>query len=86
MTMNTKTMNGKLISWVQWPHGLTVTADDTIGFHFEGTYHGDRDEFWIVESDGRGFEIKRHNPRFVESWEWVEPIAPVEKGQSPTEV
>lgn len=69
-------MDGKLIAWVLWPDGSKLTAEDDIDLHFEGTYHGDRDEFWIVESDARGFELRRHNPRTVDSWEWVEPIAP----------
>ena len=78
--MNTS-MNGKLIAWVSFGDESLLTASDEIGLHFSATYHGDRDEFWIVQTDGRGYETGRHNPRLAESWRWVEPIAPPEQGK-----
>ena len=74
--MNTKTMNGKLIAWVQFPDKAqsSITASDDIGLHMSATYHGDHDQFWIVESDKYGNEVGRINPRYVDSFAWVEPI------------
>lgn len=76
-----KNTDGKLIAWVLWPDGSKLTASDQIGLQFRATYHGDRDEFWIVESNPHGHEVRMHNPRMVDTWEWVEPIAPVSEGQ-----
>ena len=75
--MNTKIMNGKLIAKVVWPDSSSMEANDERGLHMSATYHGDRDEFWIVESDEKGNEIRRHNPKYADCWEWVEPIEPV---------
>ncbi|MCP5014288.1 MAG: hypothetical protein GY938_03285 [Ketobacter sp.] len=72
--MNTKLMNGKLIRNIYWPNGEKVEASDNIGLHMSATYHGDRDEFWIVQTDNKGREHVRYNPRCVESFAWVEPI------------
>jgi len=71
-----KEMDGKLIAWVIWPDGSKLTASDDVGIHFRATYHGDRSEFWIVESNSQGYEVRMHNTRTVDSWEWVEPIVP----------
>ena len=73
--MNIKKMDGKLIARVFWPReNECLTASDEIGLHMSATYHGDRDEFWIVQSDKNGNEVARLNPKYVESFEWVEPI------------
>ena len=72
-----KSMDGKLIAKIFWPHdGGTISASDEVGLHLSATYHGDRDEFWVVQSDKGGNEVARHNLSFVESFAWVEPIPP----------
>lgn len=35
------------------------------------TYHGDRDEFWIVAFDKDGKELGRHNCKHIGSIEWL---------------
>ena len=83
--MNTKIMDGKLIASVHWAKDdgdERIVASDEIGLHMSATYHGDRDEFWIVQSDAKGNEVARHNTRYVESFVWVEPIDPHPTGDS----
>jgi hypothetical protein len=75
-SMNTK-MHGKRIQTVQFPaHNcqegqdpyLHSNADSRL--ELSATYHGDHDEFWIVEiRDGK--EVARFNPRFVEMIVWL---------------
>lgn len=36
--------------------------------YVEATYHGDRDEFWIVEKFSDGVE-RRHNMKYVKSFD-----------------
>ena len=76
-------MNGKLIASVYWPdteteQGRVLTASDEVGLYFSATYHGDHDEFWIIQTNGSGGEVSRHNPRYTDGWNWVEPIEPKE--------
>ena len=75
--MNAKEVDGKLIANVFWPHdGETISASNDVGLHMDATYHGDRDEFWIVQTDKSGNEVARYNLKYVESFAWVEPISP----------
>lgn len=64
--------HGKAVAAVYFPNGEEVHAEaNGLSLHLSATYHGDRDEFWIVASrDGR--EVARHNPRHIESIVWVE--------------
>jgi mannose-6-phosphate isomerase-like protein (cupin superfamily) len=63
--MNTQ-MNGKKIKCVTWPDGEEISGP---GIYLSATYHGDRDEFWIIkEVDGK--EVARFNPRFVDAISW----------------
>jgi len=68
-------MHGKEIAAVFWPDtetekGRTLKAGDGCdNLYLNATYHGDRDEFWIVQMKD-GEEVARHNPRFVESIVW----------------
>ena len=71
-------MDGKQIKSVCWtdteseqgrclPSGLNGCR-----LYLSATYHGDRDEFWVVaEKDGH--EIARHNIKYIESIEWEQP-------------
>lgn len=71
--MCTTTDNGRNIKRIWWygANGDTsITASDSVSLVFAATYHGDRDEFWIVQSiDGK--ETARHNARFIASIEWA---------------
>lgn len=70
-------MNGKKIKLISWPDsgeetGRCLPSGDTYGeLIFSATYHGDRDEFWVVQiKDGK--EIGRHNARHIESIVWAD--------------
>lgn len=69
-------MNGNKIEAVYWPDtetekGRCLVCGPVCGdLTFSATYHGDRDEFWIIQSKD-GIEIARHNPRYVESITWT---------------
>jgi hypothetical protein len=70
-------MHGKRIKVISWPDsgeetGRCLPSDDKHGeLTLSATYHGDRDEFWIVQTNG-GKEIGRHNARYVESIMWAD--------------
>ena len=69
--------NGRKINAVYWPdteaeQGRCLVAGDQCGdLWLSATYHGDRDEFWIVQEKS-GVEVARHNMRLVESIQWAE--------------
>lgn len=73
-------MHKKEIKQVWWPdneaeQGRHISSNDE-GLHIEisATYHGDHDEFWIVEykaENGELREVARHNPRYIESIVWA---------------
>ncbi len=70
-------MHGKKIAAVYWPDSETgkdrcLKAECGHALHLSVTYHGDRDEIWNVQAEG-DTEIMRHNPRYVESIEWLQP-------------
>jgi len=73
--MNT-TMHGRKIAAVYWPdtdseRGRSIEAErDGVSIALSATHHGDHDEFWIVVSRD-GAEVARHNPRYVESFLWL---------------
>lgn len=73
--MNTTDMHRKAIATVWWPDtetdkGRVLNSSGSGQLYMSATHHGDHDEFWIVEADSLGNEVARHNPRFVESWQW----------------
>ena len=70
--MNTK-MHGAKLKNVYWPNGELVIADDSTRLHLSATYHGDHDEFWIVQTNKHDMEVARYNIRYVESFAWDEP-------------
>jgi len=77
--LNTNDMHKKKIEQVWWPdsetkHGCCISSGDEIHLEMSATYHGDHDEFWIVEykvENGELKEIARHNPRYVETILWA---------------
>ena len=53
--------------------GCTVRSGPETRLKMSVTYHGDRDEFWVVELaliDDKWREIARHNPRYLSGWMW----------------
>jgi hypothetical protein len=72
--MNTE-MNGKKIAKVFWPdtsteQGIQLVAGSACDdLHLSATHHGDRDEFWIVQTTN-GAEVARHNARYVTAIVW----------------
>lgn len=77
--MNTTEMHGKQIAEVWWPdnsreQGICLSANDETMLEMSATYHGDHDEFWILEYkkiDGEFREVARHNPRFIDGFKWA---------------
>lgn len=71
-------LNGKLIKTIHWPDsgnelGRHLTTNETTQLELSVSYHGDRDEFWVIEYrniDGELKEVARHNPRYAESIVW----------------
>lgn len=53
--------------------GATISKFSNGGhtLQFESSYHGDRDEHWIIERDALGKEVARHNARHVATIEWA---------------
>lgn len=73
--MNTD-MHGKSIDyielnpmWTQSGNPEKVVARDGQTITLSATYHGDRDEFWIVVAQN-GKEVARYNPRGVQHIRW----------------
>lgn len=65
--------NGRKVKRVWWNGANgdeSLLASDSVSLVFVATYHGDRDEFWVVQSVG-GTEIARHNARYIASIEWA---------------
>lgn len=74
--MNTS-MHGKSIDyidlnpmWTQSGNPERIKAGNGITLTLSALYHGDRDEFWIVVSEG-GKELARYNPRGVQHIRWT---------------
>lgn len=75
--MNTK-MNGQAIQCIYFDGGVgnwsgnpeRITATPELHLNLSATFHGDHDEFWVVESDANYREIRRHNCRNVSTIEW----------------
>lgn len=70
-------MNGKKIDVVYLPdtndecgRQLVAGHPGCESLHLSATYHGDHEEFWIVQMY-KGEEVARHNPRYVETIAWA---------------
>ena len=71
--------HGKQIKIIYWPDtenesGRHLKSSDEKLLEMSATYHGDHDEFWIVECtkiNDKFVETARHNPKFIESFEWA---------------
>lgn len=71
-------MHGKSITaicfnpFVRHLHGEPnpICAGGNKTLHLSATYHGDHDEFWVIESDD-GKEIARHNCKQLSSIIWT---------------
>lgn len=63
--------NLKFVSELHFEHSHSVRANAGHTLQFEQTYHGDRDEHWIIERDALGKEVARHNARHVTSIVWA---------------
>lgn len=70
-------MNGKKIDVVYLPdqndecgRQLVTGSTGCASLHLSATYHGDHEEFWIVQMNN-GQEVARHNPRYVETIAWA---------------
>lgn len=78
--MNTS-MHGKKIRQIIFPVGEdgkqeSLSTDGSRELSMSATYHGDRDEFWVI-SKNDGIEIARFNARHIETIVWHEdPSAP----------
>jgi hypothetical protein len=70
-------MHGKKIKFASWPDsgnetGQHLQSGEKCGtLTFSATYHGDHDEFWIVQTKD-GEEVARYNARYVETITWAE--------------
>ena len=63
--------NLKFVKALHYGEGPSVKAVGGHTLQFEQTYHGDRDEHWVIERDALGKEVARHNARHVHSIEWA---------------
>ncbi len=64
-------MHGKAISKIFFASGESITSCPEKILWLSATYHGDRDEFWVIEQSC-GTEIARHNPKYLETIQWQE--------------
>lgn len=72
--MITDSMNGKKIRAAYGPgdDGLVLNSGGNgIDYHLSATYHGDRDEFWVVGMKD-GNEVERHNAKHIASIYWAD--------------
>ena len=64
-------MNGQKILQVTFPNGELIRTGTDCDLWLSATYHGDRDEFWVIVEKGSQ-EISRHNCKYIESIDWLE--------------
>ena len=69
--MTTK-MNGKPIEQFWLCDGKPGLLGNELSAHLSATYHGDRDEFWVVVTKDWE-ELERHNARHILSIVWSKP-------------
>ncbi len=71
--------NGRKIKMVTWPDsgdelGRCISTNEKCSIELCSTYHGDRDEVWVVViSKETGNEVERHNVKYIESIIWEQP-------------
>jgi len=66
-------MNGKQVQCIVWENAdgeQTVTAKGQVTLMLSATYHGDRDEFWIIQFEDM-VEVARHNCKYIASVVWI---------------
>lgn len=66
-------MNGKQVSRIWWngddcDKSMTAIGQRTL--MLAATYHGDRDEFWVVQFENL-VEVARHNCKYIATIEWA---------------
>jgi len=64
-----QSFNGKRVKKIWLTNTETITSDEDRKLVFSSTYHGDRDEHWVVENL-KGKEIARHNCKFIRTINW----------------
>jgi|APSaa5957512622_1039677.scaffolds.fasta_scaffold58216_1 hypothetical protein len=73
--------NERKISLIRWPmdsdgnqrvRGSTVTG--SVNLVGQYAFHGEYDDFWVLEMDAHGHEVARYCAKYLETIEW----APVE--------
>lgn len=62
-------MNGKPISTIWFPNGDSLGRNGSEKMVLSATYHGDREEFWVVCKIGDR-ETRRFNCRHLASIDW----------------
>lgn len=70
--MNTE-MNGKQVKRIWWKGANGDESMATEGqrtLMLAATYHGDRDEFWVVQYED-AVEVARHNCKYIVTIEWA---------------
>lgn len=68
-------MHGREIDRIATSEGCfiysgTVSSRDMTQLRLSATYHGDRDEFWVVREDSDGTELMRWNAKTLHAIEW----------------
>ena len=78
--LSTMKINGKKIAKVWWPENyegreMYLEADAETLLEMSATYHGDYNQYWIIEykftEDDDFQEVARHNPKFVAGFRWA---------------
>lgn len=75
-------MNGKEILAIEFMEGhdrpktvIQACSTEKRRLYLSASYHGDHDEFWVVEEtldgDGNMREVSRYNPRAIEAIHWA---------------
>lgn len=68
-------MHGKEVNkiYLADSDGTTVTRGSSMKLYLSVTYHGDRDEFWVVVEEN-GKEYARHNCKNIETIVWADEV------------
>uniref|UniRef100_A0A6H1ZAB2 Uncharacterized protein n=1 Tax=viral metagenome TaxID=1070528 RepID=A0A6H1ZAB2_9ZZZZ len=70
MTINDNGRQVKRIWWNGANGDESLTTEGQRTLRFVGTYHGDRDEFWVEEYINNK-QVAIHNCRYITSIEWA---------------
>ena len=66
-------MNGKQVKKIWWNGANgdeSMIAEGQRTLMLSATYHGDRDEFWVVQFEDMR-EVARHNCKSISTIEWA---------------